>query len=48
MGDSAEKVISILGNDYSESIEIDNAGIIRRDIIVWNYEKGIVVSFRKI
>ena len=47
LGDSPEKVISELGNDYSESIEIDNAGIIGEDIIVWSYESGIVVSFGK-
>jgi len=47
LGDSPEKVISVLGNDYTESIEIDNGGIIGEDIIVWNYEKGIVVSFGK-
>jgi len=47
LGDSPEKVISELGNDYSESIEIDNAGIIGEDVIVWSYESGIAVSFGK-
>lgn len=47
LGDSPQKVISVPGNDYTESIEIDNGGIIGEDIVIWSYEKGIVVSFGK-
>lgn len=47
LGDSPEKVIDVLGNNYSESTEPDIAGLIGEDLIVWSYESGVDVYIGK-
>lgn len=46
-GDTSEKVIEILGDNYSESTETDILGAYGEDIIIWNYNNGIAVSIGK-
>lgn len=47
LGDSPDKVIDVLGSDYSESTEPDIAGLIGEDLIVWSYENGVDVYIGK-
>lgn len=47
LGDSLESVANALGNNYTESAELDNAGFIGEDISVLSYESGIVVHIGK-
>jgi len=47
LGDSLQTVVDVLGNNYTESTESDNAEYIGEDMTVWSYESGIVVSFGK-
>jgi hypothetical protein len=43
LGDSPERVVAVLGSNYTESTEPDVAGFIGEDMAVWSYESGIVV-----
>ena len=47
LGDSPQKVIDVLGNNYSESAEPDIAGLMDEDLIIWSYESGISVYIGK-
>lgn len=47
LGDSPEEVASILGRDYTEALEEDISGYFGEDLIVWNFNSGIVVRFGK-
>lgn len=43
LGDSPERVIEVLGSNYTESVEPDTAGFIGEDMTVWSYENDTVV-----
>ena len=48
LGDSPDKVIDVLGHDYSESTEPDIAGLIGEDLIVWSYETVLTYTSENI
>lgn len=45
LGDSPERVIEVLGSNYTESVEPDTAGFIGEDMILWSYENDAVIYF---
>lgn len=44
LGDSPDKVLSVLGDAYKETTEPDEAGYFGEDLIVWRFESGIDVT----